>query len=88
MTRFQNKGYVKVYIDKETEHNVFVAIQSRESFLQKESNKIVNKLFKGSIFDFLVSFSEGMKITEEESKKFGNIYCSKLNHVYLQEKIT
>lgn len=74
LTRLQNKGYVKVYIDKETNHNVYVAAQSRDDFLQKESEKIVNKLFKGSIFDFLVSFSGGVEIDKEETEKIKKFF--------------
>lgn len=69
LTRLQNKGYVKVYPDKDTGHYVYMAVQSRESFLQEESEKIVSKLFKGSIFDFLVAFSGGVEISKEEADK-------------------
>lgn len=69
LTRLQNKGYVKVYTNKETNRNVYVAAHSRAEFLQNESENVVNKLFKGSVFDFLVAFSGGVKISKDEADK-------------------
>lgn len=69
LLRLNKKGHIKISYDEKTNKTLYAAVQSKEEYLQEESQSIVEKLFNGSIFDFVTAFSGGVTITKEEAEK-------------------
>ena len=66
--RLIEKGAVKS-INKKQKENEFKANISKEKYLKKENQSLLNKLYNGNTSNMLLNFVENKEISKEELKK-------------------
>ena len=71
LTRMEKKNLVK--IDRTHEPHRYCYVLSRNEYLQWERNRLLNKVYQGSVTDLMCAFLKDSKITPEEKAKLNQI---------------
>lgn len=69
LARLKTKGYIKTLIDSDTNRIIYLAVTSKEKYLQQESKRIVDKFFDGSINNFVMAFSGVENLSENQKEE-------------------
>lgn len=71
LTRMEKKNLVK--IDRIHEPHRYCYVLSRDEYMQWERNRLLNKVYQGSVTDLMSAFLKDSKITPEEKDKLNQI---------------
>lgn len=64
LSRLEDKGFLRS--TREGKHKFYTAVVNREDYVNREGRSILEKLYKGSLKNFLLSVTERDGLEEEE----------------------